>query len=142
MSTTLRYLDDISSSRREVLSLEFDFTKSTITWDSPDGQQMDNFKTLRAVELQTTGLVKDGQLKIFFDPSAMSEYIRVYLGYGGDKALVTYNPISRRTRIRMPGDDDTTGHFKEFEHLDTYEPLDMDSDDLDDLDDEPEADKK
>jgi prepilin-type N-terminal cleavage/methylation domain-containing protein len=98
VASLLRHLSDSSATRKETLPLKFDLDENTITW-SDGGKRESQLEHLFGVELQTRGLIKEGELTVFFSPVGLGEHMWVYLGHGEDSFTVTFNPVSGRVKI-------------------------------------------
>jgi type II secretory pathway pseudopilin PulG len=54
---------------------------------------------LRGVELQSRGMVRRGELTVFFGPLGLGERLSVHLARKGEELVVTYNPVSGRVKV-------------------------------------------
>jgi type II secretion system protein H len=98
LASLIRHLNETSAARKETLHLRFDLDENTIAWKDR-AERESRLEHLYGVELQTKGLVKEGELTVFFTPLGMGEYMWVYLGHGDDSITVAFNPISGRVKI-------------------------------------------
>lgn len=107
LSSLIRYMDDVSATRKEEVRLEFDFTgQGTVIWSSSVASGSEKYRSLAGVELPSRGLVKEGQLIVFFNPSSVPEQMKIYLARDDQHMAVLYNPISRRVKVIEPEDDE------------------------------------
>lgn len=105
LASLIRYVDDVAATRKQEVRLEFDFTSGgTVTWSSDAANGSDRYRSLAGVELPSRGLVKEGQLIVFFNPSSVPEQMKIYLSRDDQRMAVLYNPISRRVKV-LEGDD-------------------------------------
>lgn len=102
MASILRYLNETAASKKATLSIGFDLDKGAVTWEDSEGQRAEGMESLAAVELQSRGMVKEGELIVFFEPLGLREYLLVYLRDGGEERTVAFNPVSGRVRIIEP----------------------------------------
>lgn len=102
VASTLRYLNETAASKKVTLSISFDLDKGAITWEDSEGQRAEDMESLAAVELQSRGMVKEGELIVFFEPLGLREYLLVYLRDGSEERTVAFNPVSGRVKIIEP----------------------------------------
>ncbi len=105
LSSTIRSLYETSISKKIMSRIEFDLDESMIKWTDGASSGSSAFRTLRAVELPTRGLVKEGTLIVFLNPSGNNEHMTVYLEDGPERMEVRFNPISGRTKVNGPYTD-------------------------------------
>ncbi|MFC1769931.1 Tfp pilus assembly protein FimT/FimU [Nitrospirota bacterium] len=99
IASTLRYLNDHAASTKRQTSVIFDLKSKQILWEKGDEKEKLEVSSMLGVELPSKGLVKEGQLIIYFNPSGVAEPVTVHLRRGDSTLEVTYNPISRRAKI-------------------------------------------
>jgi hypothetical protein len=99
MASLLRYLNETSAAKKKNLSLRFDLGEGTVTPSEGVGGRELRLETLYGVELQTRGLLKEGELTVFFPPLGLREHMWVYLGHGDNGLTVALNPVSGRVKI-------------------------------------------
>lgn len=99
VASLLRYLNETAVSRKETLAIMFDLDEGIVAWPEP-AERTEKMKGLYAVELQSRGMVKEGELTVFFEPTGMREYLAVYLEHNGKEKVVMFNPVSGRAKIK------------------------------------------
>ncbi len=107
VASTLRYFNEMSALKRKTLPLKFDLDEKTLSWANlPDvgGERTESLESLRAVELQTTGMVEEGELTVFFTPLGLGQDMTVYLSRNDKSMAVALSYISGRVRIH--GEDE------------------------------------
>jgi prepilin-type N-terminal cleavage/methylation domain-containing protein len=102
IATTMRFLYETAVSKKQETSIEFELEKKEIAWDTERRKGSEKFKAIAGVEIPSRGLVKEGQLIVFFSPSDMNEHITVHLELGDETAMVVFNPVSGRTKVIGP----------------------------------------
>ncbi len=98
-ASIVRYLSDTSAMRKTTLSLGFDFKEGVISWAGEGRERRKRFASLRSVELPSRGEVNEGELVVFFPPIGLSEHLYIHLALADEEMTVSFNPISRRTKI-------------------------------------------
>lgn len=98
-ASIVRYISDASAMRKTTLALGFDLDKGVISWAGEGRQRRERFDSLRSVELPSRGEVREGELVVFFPPIGLSEHLYIHLALAGEEMTVSFNPISRRTKI-------------------------------------------
>ena len=99
IASILRYMNETAALKKQTLHMKFDLDKKALSWAAPDGQKTQEMRGLRAVEMQSRGVVKDGELIVFFGPQGLDEHLWVHLEQAGKEMTVAFNPISGRARI-------------------------------------------
>ncbi|KKM78107.1 hypothetical protein LCGC14_1363310 [marine sediment metagenome] len=106
LASTIRSLYETTVSKKVRSSLEFDFDSRKVRWMDGADSGSSVYRTLRAVELPTRGLVKEGTLIVFLNPSGNNEHMTVFFEDSGERMSVTFNPISGRTKVSGPFSDE------------------------------------
>lgn len=99
LASVLRYLNDSAISTKETFSLGVDFKEKLIVSNGPEGEKIRRFESLYAVELQSKGMVSEGELIIFFGPLGASEAFSFFLKDEGAAMTVVFNPLSGRVKV-------------------------------------------
>lgn len=102
VASILRYMNETAAARKETLSISFDLDKGSITWQDSDGERSEDIDSLSAVELQSRGMLREGELVVFFQPLGLREYLMVYLRQDDEERTVAFNPVSGRVKIIEP----------------------------------------
>jgi general secretion pathway protein H len=98
IASILRSLNDHAASTKRQTSIKFDLKTRSITFRKVQQKTL-KISSLFAVELPSKGLIKEGQLTVFFNPSGVAEPVTVHLRSKDKELRITYNPISRRAKI-------------------------------------------
>ena len=99
LASVLRYLNDSAVSLKETFTLNVDFRDNLILYKGPEGKKKEKLESISAVELQSKGVVKEGDLIIFFGPLGASEAFSFFLQDNDNAMTVAFNPISGRVKI-------------------------------------------
>jgi prepilin-type N-terminal cleavage/methylation domain-containing protein len=98
VASLIRHTNESAASKKETLHLTFDLDHGTVKWGE-GGEGGYSLKHLAGVELQGRGLVKEGELTVFFRPTGVGEHMWVYIGRGEGGLAVVYNPVSGRVKV-------------------------------------------
>lgn len=101
IASLLRYLNDTALSTKESLTLRVDFREKVIGYNGPEGEKSERVDSLSGVELQSGGMVTEGELLVFFSPLGAREDITVHLGDEGSAVAVTLHSLNGRVKIRV-----------------------------------------
>jgi general secretion pathway protein H len=99
IASLLRYLNDNSISTKDVFEMKFRFYDKSVIYQGPEGEKTEKIEELRGVELPSHGMVREGEVVVFFGPAGASEALSVHLGEGKDALTVELNPLSGRVKI-------------------------------------------
>lgn len=99
VATIIRSVNDTAVTRKKDIPLKFEFKERIISWPEDGKDRAMRLASLEAVELPSRGLVEEGELTVFFSPLVPGETLSVHLALGEEEMTVSFNPISRRTRI-------------------------------------------
>jgi prepilin-type N-terminal cleavage/methylation domain-containing protein len=99
IASILRYLNDSALSTKESLTLRVDFKDKVIGYNGPEGEKSERFDSLSGVELQSRGMVTEGELFVFFSPLGAQENITIHLGDEGSPMAVALNSMNGRVKI-------------------------------------------
>jgi general secretion pathway protein H len=102
VASILRYLNETAAAKKVTLPISFNIDKGTITWQDSEGERSEEIDSLSAVELQSRGILKEGELVVFFQPLGLREYLMVYLRQDDEERTVAFNPVSGRVKIIEP----------------------------------------
>jgi len=100
IASVLRYLNDSSIATKDPYSLTFDFGENTISWNGPDVDKTEQFKSLSSVELPSKGNVREGQVIVPFGPLGIQESLVVHLRQPGEAMTIALNQLSGRVAIK------------------------------------------
>jgi prepilin-type N-terminal cleavage/methylation domain-containing protein len=99
VASILRYMNETAALKKQTLHIKFDLDKGRLSWEGHDGRKTQEMRRITAVEMQSRGVVKEGELIVFFSPQGLDEYLWVYLEHDDSKITVAFNPISGRAKI-------------------------------------------
>lgn len=105
-ASLIQYLNDSAMASKETYSADFDFQEGSISWRGPEGDRTEKIKTLAGVSLQSKGMVRTGQVMVFFSPLGIREYLEVLLRDEEKVMKVTFNPVSGRAKILTDDEQD------------------------------------
>jgi type II secretion system protein H len=105
MASLMRTLYDATVSRKKESKIEFHFKDKVVKWEGPSKSGSMKLETLKALELPSRGMVKEGQLIVFLSPSGGNEHMTIHFGHKEETLSVSFNPISGRTRVNVPQSD-------------------------------------
>jgi general secretion pathway protein H len=107
VASLMRYLNDSSAASKETISLEFDFRESVLSWDSPEGKKKEKIRTLAGIDFESKGLIREGNVTIFFSPAGLQEYTEVLLRDEKKELKISVNPVSGRVKVLPNGEQDS-----------------------------------
>ena len=99
LASILRYLNDNALSLKETYPLRIRFSDSMVIYQGPEGEKTEKIEELREVELPSQGLLREGEVTVFFGPVGASESLSVRIGGEKDSLRVELNPLSGRVKI-------------------------------------------
>ncbi len=99
LGSIIRYLNDSAISTKETLQMKAVFSDRLISYNSPEGEKSEKFDSLSGIELQSRGMVSDGEVIIFFSPFGASESFTVRLKDDKADMSVVFNNMSGRVKV-------------------------------------------
>ncbi len=99
IASILRCLNENAITTKETSSLKIDFKKKLLSYNSTEGKKEEIFETVRSAELQSQGMVFDGEVTLFFHPSGAAENINIHLSDNKSSLMVIFNHLSGRVKI-------------------------------------------
>jgi prepilin-type N-terminal cleavage/methylation domain-containing protein len=99
VDSILRYTNETAAMKKQTLGLKFEFEEGVVSWDGPEGSKTERLRGLRGVELQTRGMVREGELIVLFGPTGLGEHLWVHLAEAEEEMTVSFNPISGRVKV-------------------------------------------
>lgn len=99
LASLLRYLNDSSIYTKKNFQLNIDFREKRVSWNGPDGDKSQELGNITAVTLLSKGVVREGQVIIFFGPLGLGENIEITLNKDEHEAKVSMNSLSGRVKI-------------------------------------------
>lgn len=100
VSSILRYISDSAIATKHTYTIRFDIEKHIIEWEGPEGKRTESIGTLQSVNIKPKGTIKEGEVKIYVGPDGFGDFIDVTLLDEDTKAIVEFNPISGRAKIK------------------------------------------
>ena len=104
LASLVRYLNDSALSTKETLRMRITFNDKTIQYIGPEGEKAEQFDTLSGMELQSKGMISEGEVIFFFSPVGASENFTVHLKDNGPEMTVDFNSLNGKVKIAR-GDD-------------------------------------
>jgi prepilin-type N-terminal cleavage/methylation domain-containing protein len=100
LASILRYLNDSAITTKENLSFRVDLQNKTVKYLDPDGEKSERFDTISGVELQTKGMITEGEVMIPFGCSGAAESLIIHLTDDRKALAVAFNALSGRVKIK------------------------------------------
>jgi len=99
LASILRYLNDSAITTKENLSFTADLKDKALRYTGPDGEKSERFDHLSGIELQSRGLLSEGEVTVFFGPTGAGESFRFHLRDNEQGLTVSLNAMSGRVKI-------------------------------------------
>lgn len=99
IASIIRYLNENAITTKETATLKIDFKKKLFIYNSTEGKKQETFETIHSVEMQSRGIVAEGELIIFFYQQGALENINIYLSDDRANYLVAFNHLSGKVKI-------------------------------------------
>lgn len=99
IASIIRYLNDSAISAKDTLQMKFNFKDRSLNYTGPEGEKSESFDSLSGVELQSRGMVSEGEVIIFFSPMGALENFTVHLRDDGSTMAVALNSVNGRVKI-------------------------------------------
>jgi prepilin-type N-terminal cleavage/methylation domain-containing protein len=99
IGSIIRYLYDSALSTKNTLHMKVTLADKVIQYDGPDGDKSERFDSLSGIELQSKGLLSEGEVIVFFSPLGIAESFTMYLRDDRSAMSVAFNSMSGRVRI-------------------------------------------
>lgn len=99
LASIIRYLNDTAVSTKNNVYLKMDFRDRVVSYETPEEKRTEKFESISGVELQSRGMVSDGEVVIFFGSSGAKESFKVYLSDGKGTKTIVLNSLSGRVSI-------------------------------------------
>jgi prepilin-type N-terminal cleavage/methylation domain-containing protein len=99
MASIIRYVNDLAVTRKRLFEVGFDFSEGTVSWEQEGRRRRKEMGFLQGVELSSRGLVREGELIVFFSPLGPGEHMRVFFEHEDERKTVSFNPVSRRVTV-------------------------------------------
>jgi len=79
--------------------LKIRFSDNTVIYQGPEGEKTEKIEELSVVDLPSQGLLREGEITVFFGPMGASEGLSVHIGGEENALIVELNPLSGRVKI-------------------------------------------
>lgn len=99
IASILRYLNESAITTKEITSLKIDFKKKSLQYIAQDGEKKELFETIKSADLQSRGMLSDGEVTLFFYPQGAAENINIHLSDNKSSLIVAFNHLSGRVKI-------------------------------------------
>lgn len=99
VASIIRYLNDSAISEKDTLHMKFNFKDRSLAYNGPEGEKTEDFNSLSGIELQSGGMVSEGEVIVFFGPAGASESFIVHLGDDASRVTVALNNMSGKVKI-------------------------------------------
>ncbi len=99
LASIVRYLNDSAISTKNTLNMKITFADKMIRYGGPEGDKSEKFDLLSGIELQSRGLVSEGEVIVFFGPVGASESFTLHLKDDKSDMSIAFNSISGRVGI-------------------------------------------
>lgn len=99
LASIIRYLNDTAVSTKNNVYLKIDFKGRVVSYETPEEKRTEKFESISGVELQSRGMVSDGEVVILFGSSGAKESFKVYLSDGKGTKTIILNSLSGRVSI-------------------------------------------
>lgn len=101
LGSIVRYLNDSAVSTKNTLQMKITFADRVIHYTGPDGDKSEKFDLLSGIELQSRGMVSEGEVIVFFSPLGASESFTIHLKDDKSDMSIAFNSMSGRVKIVM-----------------------------------------
>ena len=99
LGSIVRYLNDSAISTKDNLQLKIDFGDKLVNYDGPEGEKSEKFDSISSIELQSRGVISEGEVIIFFGPLGALESFKIYLKDGNSGMEISLNSVSGKVKI-------------------------------------------
>jgi prepilin-type N-terminal cleavage/methylation domain-containing protein len=99
LASLVRHLNDSALSRKETLNMKITFDDKVILYAGPDGEKSEKLDSLSGIELQSRGMVSEGEITLFFSPLGATESFAAHFRDDGSDMSVQFNGTSGRVKI-------------------------------------------
>lgn len=99
LASIVRYLNDSALSTKEILQMKVTFADKTIRYPGPEGEKAEVFDALSGIELQSKGMISEGEVIYFFNPVGTSESFTAHLKDSGPEMTVDFNGMNGKVKI-------------------------------------------
>lgn len=99
LASILRYLNDSAIATKDTLNLKVDLNNKMLSYKGPDEEKAERFESISGIELQSKGVVSEGEVIIFFGTTGAAESFNVLLRKDKSSVTVSLNALSSRIKI-------------------------------------------
>ncbi|MCX8030618.1 MAG: type II secretion system GspH family protein [Thermodesulfovibrionales bacterium] len=99
IASIMRFLNDHSITTKETFYLTVNLDKKQFLYTTLEGEIKERFDTLSAVNLQSKGIIRNGEVTIFFHSQGVAEYVSIHLRDQKSEITISVNPLSGKIKI-------------------------------------------
>lgn len=99
LASVIRYLNDTSISTKETVAMKFNFRDKALSYKARDEEKTEKFDSVSNIEVQSKGLVSDGEVIIFFGTSGAQESFKLHLKDDKSAMEITMNAMNGKVKI-------------------------------------------
>lgn len=99
LGSIVRYLNDSAISTKDNLQMKINLGGKTVDYSGPEGEKTERFDSISSIELQSKGMISEGEATIFFGPSGALESFNINLKDDKSGMVVSFNAMSGRVQI-------------------------------------------
>lgn len=99
IASILRYLNDSAISTKDPLNLKVNLNTKMLSYKGPDEVKTERLDSISGIELQSKGLLSEGEVIIFFGATGVSENFNILLKNDKSYVTVSLNSLSGRVKI-------------------------------------------
>ena len=99
LGSIVRYLNDTAVSTKNTLHMKIAFADRVIYYHGPGGDKSEKFDFLSGIELQSRGMVSEGEVIVVFSPLGASESFTMHLKDDKSDMSIAFNSMSGRVKI-------------------------------------------
>lgn len=99
LGSIVRYLNDSALSTKETLRMKITFSDKALAYNGPDGEKTEKFDSLSGIDLQSKGMISEGEVIVFFSPLGQTESFTLHLRDEKSEVTVAFNGMDGRVKI-------------------------------------------
>lgn len=102
LASILRYLNDSAISTKDTFTLKVNLNNKVLSYKGSDEEKTERIDSISGIELQSKGLVSEGDIIIFFGTAGAAENFNILLKNDKSSVTVSLNALSSRIKIMQP----------------------------------------
>lgn len=99
LASILRYLNDSAISTKDAFNLKININNKLLNYKVSDEEKTERIDSISGIELQSKGLVSEGEIIIFFGTAGAAENFNILLKKDKSSVTVSLNALSGRIKI-------------------------------------------